>query len=206
MEEVFEIVCKIKEIYTCDIKVSEEEPYALFNVIDIGIIIENYNIIEIVELWDHDKLVDGYFTYIGLLLILSKSKKISAAKFAKDVGIQLKRTDFIFTENNVTECILSFFKDSEEIIEYHKIGNYIVDIYFPRIKLIVQAYDGSLEKENNINKLLNYNCNFINYNPSTSIFCIFQLINRINKYVNNKVTYSSKLSSKIIDFELDDFS
>ena len=124
----------------------------------------------------------------------------------KDVGIQLKRTDFIFTENNVTECILSFFKDSEEIIEYHKIGNYIVDIYFPRIKLIIQAYDGSLEKEININKLLNYNCNFINYNPSTSIFCIFQLINRINKYVNNKVTYSSKLSSKIIDFELDDFS
>ena len=132
----------------CRIIRNEAEPYVLFCAADIGKIVRIKNIRENTLLCN-DKIssktiTNGgiqdltYITYIGLLKILTKSRKKSSYEFANAIGIDIKSISFACIEASSIEHIFTTFK-GEEIIEQYKIDNYIIDLYFPKYKLAIEC-------------------------------------------------------------------
>jgi very-short-patch-repair endonuclease len=79
------------------------------------------------------------------------------------------------------------------ILQY-KINNYLLDLYFPKYKLIIecdeskhQRIQNKLNDENRENQIksLIKDYTFIRYNPEEKDFNIFTIINKIFNYIVN---------------------
>ena len=88
-------------------------------------------------------------------------------------------------EQDTLCCILEAFK-GHEMVEQFQVDGYRVDLYFPRHKLAIEcdefghedrdiAYE--VKRQNHIENKLS--CAFIRYNPDSTDFNIFKVINRI---------------------------
>lgn len=183
---------------TCRIIRNEVEPYVLFCGSDIGNIVGIKNI-RGSNLLINDKLfvrtnsstgfkMVTYLTYIGLLKLLSNSRKISAYDFATAIGIDIKSISFACIEASSIVHIIKTFK-GEEMIEQYRIDNYIVDLYFPKYKLAIECD----EKQHNIikdrdreEKIVSVlGCKFIRFKPFQKDFDLFNVLNEIFTHIKN---------------------
>jgi hypothetical protein len=183
---------------TCRIIRNEVEPYVLFCASDIGNIVGIKNIhknnllcndkINYETITNGGKQIMTYITYIGLLKLLSNSRKISAYNFATAIGIDIKNISFACIEASSIVHIIKTFK-GEEMIEQYKIDNYIVDLYFPKYKLAIECD----EKQHNIikdrdreEKIVSVlGCKFIRYKPFQKDFDLFNVLNEIFTHIKN---------------------
>jgi very-short-patch-repair endonuclease len=192
----------------CRIIRNETEPYALFCVSDIA------KILNLTKIREHNLLYNDkvkaktitnggmqnvtYVTYIGLLKILTKSRKRSAYEFANAIGIDIKRISFACIEASSIDNIFKTFH-GEEMIEQYKINNYIIDLYFPKYKLAIECDEKPHVTLNNKNKdeirekklISNLNCKFIRYKPLENDFNIFIVLNQIFTHIK---TYNLQLN------------
>jgi len=130
-----------------------------------------------------------FITYSGLHRLLSKSRKTHVIEFSN----KLNRSSKIYTciEVDTIKCIMEAF-NGEEMIHQYKIVPYIVDLYFPKYKLIIECDEthhraeenikNDKERENYIKDIIQ-NCTFIRYDPYSKDFNIFKVINRIYKII-----------------------
>ena len=106
------------------------------------------------------------FYYLFRITQTSKSRK--GIEFSN----KLNRNSKIYTciEVDTIKCIMEAF-NGEEMIHQYKIVPYIVDLYFPKYKLIIECdethhrYDikNDKERENYIKEIIDVT--FIRYNP-----------------------------------------
>jgi hypothetical protein len=122
-------------------------------------------------------------TYIGLLKLLTKSRKPNVIDFCKICNIDLNLHKFICIETDTIKCILDVYNGKTMILQYN-VDKYYIDLYFPDYKLAIECdethYDtiGDTEREEFIKNKLD--CKFIRYKPYDKNFNIFILINEIN--------------------------
>lgn len=196
------IATKIDE-YTnksCRIIRNDVEPYTLYCAKDIGLIVGIENI-RTHNLLCNDKIIVStvtstgpkqvsYLTYIGLLKILTKSRKRRATEFANLIGIDVSFISFACIEASSIEQIATAFK-GESMIEQYRIDVHIIDLYFPKYKLAIECDEKhhkttsknveDITRENQIISLLS--CSFIRYKPCEKDFNIFELINKIFAHI-----------------------
>jgi hypothetical protein len=201
-EEQLLLATNIEKHYTCRIIKSDNEPFTLFCVADIGKILGTRNINKNVSPrrfnYDDRVLVKSvtnggeqymvFVTYNGLLKIFSCSRKTELIDFSKKVGIDVKNNFYSCIEADTIKCLLKSFS-GEEMIEQYIVGDndYRIDLYFPQYKIAVECDEShhktitnklkDLERQSAIKDVLN--CIFIRYDPFCEEFNIFTLINEI---------------------------
>lgn len=194
-EQQIELGRKIEEVYKCKVIIDEEkEPYCLYCASDIGKILKMSNI--------HSTLTNNYdkfnincdtnggkqsmcfITYSGLYRLLTKSRKPHVIDFSNKLNIDISSKIYTCIEADTIKCIIEAFSN-EEMIHQYKIAPYIVDLYFPKYKLIIECDEthhkyeikNDKERENYIKE--NIDCTFIRYDPYSKDFNIFKVINII---------------------------
>ena len=195
-EQQIELGRKIEELYECKIIIDEEkEPYCLYCANDIGKILKLKNI-RTSLLNNYDKVsikcdTNGgkqslcFITYSGLYRLLSKCRKLHVIDFSNKLNIDISSKISTCIEADTIKCIMEAFS-SEEMIHQYKIAPYIVDLYFPKYKLIIECdethhkYDvkNDKEREKYIEDII-CDCTFIRYDPYSKDFNIFKVINKI---------------------------
>lgn len=187
---------------SCRILRNDVEPYTAFCAKDIGIILGLENIRNN-SLLENDKITFStmtstgpkqitYLNYTGLLKILTKSRKRRATEFANAIGIDMSFITFACIEASSIERIITTFR-GELMIEQYKIDAYIIDLYFPKYRLVIECdekhhkniinWTKDKDRETHISTLLN--CSFIRYEPFVENFNIFELLNRIFSHINS---------------------
>ena len=201
-EKQIELGRKIEELYECKIIIDEEkEPYCLYSATDIGKILKlknirtsllnNYDKVNIKCDTNGGKQSMCFITYSGLYRLLSKSRKLHVIDFSNKLNIDISSKIYTCIEADTIKCIMEAFS-SEEMIHQYKIAPYIVDLYFPKYKLIIECDETHHRKEENIKndkerenyiKDIIQNCTFIRYDHYSKDFNIFNIINRIYKII-----------------------
>ena len=116
------VAMKVKEYSnnSCRVILNESTPYTLYCAKDVGAIIGIENIrnnnllctdkttISTTTVGGNQKLT--YFTYTGLLKILTKSRKRCATEFANSIGIDASFISFACAEASSIERILQLSK------------------------------------------------------------------------------------------------
>ena len=81
---------------------------------------------------------------------------------------------------------------NEIMIEQYKVGDYLIDLYFPEYKLCLECDEYQHNLKNNIEKDIIRekfikdkleNCIFIRYKPYDKDYDIFNIINKIYKHI-----------------------
>ena len=207
------IAAKVDEITndTCRIIRNDKEPYTLYCANDISIVIGLENIrasnllradkIKVSTMTSTGLKQVSYLTYVGLLKILTKSRKRRSVEFAKSIGIDTTFISFACVEASSIHQIITTFS-GEIMIEQYKINNYIIDLYLPKYNLAIECdekYHKNISKriedcqrEIAVASLLH--CSFIRYEPYEKDFNIFILLNRIFLHINS---HNIKIGDKI---------
>ena len=128
----------------------------------------------------------SFITYKGLHSLLAKSRKPSVIDFCKRVDIDICARIYACIEADTLKCIMEAFSNEEIRFQYH-IKSYMVDLYFPKYKLIIECDENfhkhnierDLIRENEIKEEDDYT--FIRYSPYAEDFNIFKVINMIIK-------------------------
>ena len=198
-----EFAKKLQEYYKCKVIINEQEPYTLICATDLGKILGIKNIIQQFRNKDIKVLFDTitkggkqkmlYTTYKTILQIIVKSRKPNVIEFANKMNLYLETKIYSCIESDTLKCILDSFQNEEMILQY-KINNYLLDLYFPKYKLIIECDESKhqrtqnklndIKRENDIKNLIE-NCIFIRYNPEEKDFNIFKIINKIFIHIVN---------------------
>lgn len=131
----------------------------------------------------------------GALQLIAKSRKQEAIKLAEKLNLKIMGVLALTKEQQTLGIIQNSFKHLEQKPQ-HKVGNYIIDLYFPELKLAIEcdenghfsySHKDDLRRQRYIEECLG--CNFIRFNPDKIGFEIGQVINQIIKvaYVNESV-------------------
>ena len=119
--------------------------------------------------------------------ILCKSRKPASIKLAKEMGIDVYNSKFECVESETLRAIKKTFK-GVKMIEQFAIGNYLIDLYFPDFKIAVECDEMGhcdrnvkYEEKRQCEIESQLNCKFVRYNPHSSDFNLFTLINKIFK-------------------------
>jgi very-short-patch-repair endonuclease len=195
-----QVAQKIQEHYECKVIINDVEPYCLICVSDIGRILGLTNInknaksnvevinntIKIKTQTKGGEQTLSFMTYSGLHSLLAKSRKPSVIDFCKKVNIDICSRIYACIEADTLKCIMESFSNEEIMCQYH-IKSYMVDLYFPKYKLIVEC-DENFHKYNTHHDLIRENkikeeddYTFIRYSPYAEDFNIFKVINMIIK-------------------------
>jgi len=199
-----EFAKKLQEYYKCKVIINEQEPYTLICAADLGKILGIKNITQQFRNKDikkvfFDTITKGgnqkmlYTTYKTILQIIVKSRKPNVIEFANKMNLDLETKIYSCIESDTLKCILDSFQNEEMILQY-KINNYLLDLYFPKYKLIIECDESNhqitqnklndIKRENEI-KILIEDCTFIRYNPEEKDFNIFKIINKIFNHIVN---------------------
>jgi len=174
---------KLKENYDCRIIINNEEPYTLFCASDFGKILGIKNINENTRNYKTKKLIETitnggkqkmiYLSYNNILKILIKGRKPKIIEFANKMNLDLETKIYSCIESDTLKCIIDSFKGQEIILQY-KINRYLLDLYFPKYKIIIECDENNhtkiknklndIEREIEIKNLIK-NCTFIRYMP-----------------------------------------
>ena len=204
-EEEFQIASKIDDVTNNNCRIirnEDEAPYTLYCATDIGKIVNIKNM-RGCSLLHNDKMSiktisqggtqsTTFITYNGLLKVLTKSRKRSVYEFANAIGINIKAISFACIEASSIDHIFKTFK-GEEMIEQHNIDDYVLDLYFPKYRLVVECDESCHNSTININKdrireetiKSRLNCTFIRYKPYDKNFNVFVLLNEIFTHIRD---------------------
>jgi very-short-patch-repair endonuclease len=197
----FEIADKIKKNYDCHIIMNNEEPYILFKLIDIGIILQLKNI-HMIKFNNNEsykiltKIKGGmqkivFITINGLFRIIHTSRKPIIIDFCKKIGMDNNILFYSKIEQETLYNIKNAFTN-EIMIEQYKVGDYLIDLYFPEYNLCLECDEYQHNLKNNIKKDIIRekfikdkleNCIFIRYKPYDKDYDIFNIINKIYKHI-----------------------
>lgn len=194
-------LAKILEInYNCRIIINEEEENkCLFCLKDIGKILNIKNIndnnfkdkvlIKIKTNGGNQNM--NFINYNNLLKIFSKTRKPEIIELANNLSININNKIYTCIEAETIKCILEAF-NGEQMVQQYKVKQYFIDLYFPKYKLAIECderiHNRTLKKENDIDRENNIkmeikNIHFIRYEPDKKDFNIFNVINKIYKYI-----------------------
>ena len=202
-EYIINFARQVQEIYGCRVIIDEEkEPYCLFCAPDIGKIIKIKNMNECLRNFNKDKTIIkintkggiqkvNFITFEGLKRLLVKSRKPSVIDFCHKLNLDINTRVYSCIEADTLKCIMDAFQ-GEEMLNQHNIKSYLIDLYFPKYKLIIECDEDHHKIKRNIEKdLLREteiketipDCVFIRYDPNANDFNIFKLINKIYKTI-----------------------
>jgi very-short-patch-repair endonuclease len=194
---------KLKENYDCRIIINNEEPYTLFCASDFGKILGIKNIRENLKNSKTKKLIETitnrgkqkiiFINYNTIIKSLTNCRKPKIIEFANKMNLDLETKIYSCIESDTLQCIIDSFKGQEIILQY-KINRYLLDLYFPKYKLIIECDENNhtkiknklndIEREIEIKNLIK-NCTFIRYMPDEKDFNIFIVINKIFNHILN---------------------
>ena len=223
-EEQNLVASKIQQHYTCNIIVNEEEPFVLFRASDIGKILGfERGVMSNQTRWftKTDRILiksptNGgdqtmiFLTYVGLLKLLSTTRKPKLIEFSTKIGIEVYTRIFACIESDTMKCILDAFA-GETMIEQYRVANYRIDLYFPKYNFAVECDEPhhntrlnqqrDIERECAIKDVLT-DCLFIRYEPLNPKFSIFKLISEIHNEIvesQNRLLRCNGYESKKIE-------
>ena len=208
-EEEIKIAIKIKKKYNCHIILKDIPPYSLYCAADIGKILNLHNIRAKISKYstnykillkvntNRGKQGMSFLTFIGLLKVISKSRKPEVLNFANEIGMYVNYVVFTCIEVDTIKCIMETFK-REKMETQYVVLTYKIDLYFIDYNLAIECNEDRHNlkrylKNNEIreDKIKNaLNCVFIKYNPYEKNFNIFKLINQIYAYIMNEKTFN----------------
>jgi hypothetical protein len=181
-----------------DVIVNEEEPYTLYSCRSISQLLDIKNIRSITRYYSNNEIVKkitdtnggkqviNYFTYNGLMKLLSRTRKEKIIEFSKLLNLNLISTNYLCTELDTITCIMKTF-DKEIMNTQYKVNKYRIDLYFVEYKLAIECDENhsNIEDDNNRQKEIenNLSCKFIRYKPYDKNFNIFDLLNSIYKHI-----------------------
>ena len=186
---------KLKECYDCEIIINEiHEPHCIFNLNDVGRLLQITNIrstarhddkIHIKCNTNGGKQLKSFINYNVLCKLLVKSRKPSVIDVCRVINFEINSKVYTCIETDTIKSILEAFHGEKTIIQ-HRIGKYMVDLYFPDYNIIVECDEihhksfiqNDVDRENEIKKLCD-GCVFIRYEPHSLDFNIFKVINCI---------------------------
>lgn len=200
MDEEIKLAKILDTKYNCRIIINEEENKCLFCLKDIG---KNLNIKNIRSNNLKNKVLVkiktsggtqnmSFIDYNNLLKIFSKTRKPEIIELANNLNINLNNKIYTCIESETIKCILDAF-NGEQMIQQYKVKQYFIDLYFEKYKLAVECdentHNRKLIKENDFNRENNIkieikDIHFIRYEPDKKDFNIFNVINKIYKYIS----------------------
>jgi very-short-patch-repair endonuclease len=199
MDEEIKLAKTLETNYNCRIIINEEENKCLFCLKDIGKILNIKNIND--KIFKDKILIKiktnggnqniGFINYNNLLKIFSKTRKPEIIELGNNLNINLTNKIYTCIETETIKCILDAFK-REQMIQQYKVKQYFIDLYFPKYKLAIECdekmHNRILKKENDISrendiKIEIKDIYFIRYEPDKKDFNIFNVINKIYKYI-----------------------
>lgn len=208
-EDEYELCNRIEKIYTCEIVKAENVPYTLYLAFDVGNLIGMTNVKSTirnftqVERQNRVRLTKGgpqsviYFTHIGLMKFLSRSRRPQAIDFCKSVEININNFINPTIEAETINIILKCF-DTHSMITQYIVKKYKLDLYFPTYKLAVECdevfhnvkanIENDKQRENEIRENIN-DIIFIRYSPYEKNFNIYNIINKIHLHILNHKTH-----------------
>jgi len=192
------IANKLKDKYNCDIIINDEIPYTLYNLKDIGIILEHKNINQMIRNKKKDAIIKiktktkgglQYMNFINLDLfieLLSKSRKEKSLPICDIIDININNYKFSTIENDTLKCIIDTFT-GENMKKQYKVSNYYIDLYFEDYNLAIECDESHYNKDYDKNREIEINkilkCTFIRYKPFDINFNIFNLLNKIYLHI-----------------------
>ena len=142
-----------------------------------------------------------FVNYNSLLNIFSKTRKSEIIEISNNLNIKINNKIYTCIEAETIKCILDSF-NGEKMMQQYKVKQYFIDLYFPEYKLgvecdenkhdrkLIKNYD--IDRENNIRNEIK-DIYFIRYEPDKKDFNIFNVINKIYKYILNRYYSQSRL-------------
>jgi very-short-patch-repair endonuclease len=186
---------KIRDHYKCEVVIDEiREPHVLFNLNDIGKLLQLSNIrsntrsedkINLKRKTNGGEQFKSFINYKVLCKLLTKCRKPAAIDVCAMLNFDVNTVIYSCVEADTLKCIIEAF-NGEQMIAQHKFGKYMVDLYMPLYNIIIEC-DESQHMNNvesdvyreNVIKDLCPDCVFVRYDPTSKQFNIFKVINRI---------------------------
>ncbi len=173
-------------------------PKQSFNAADIGTVLGYTKIRDVVaNLPDHMKMkikvqtrgglqTMQYLTESGVKHLVVKSRKQRAVEFAKSMDIDIYSIKLLDLECQTIGHILKAFA-GEDMICQHRVGNYMIDLYFPKFNLAIECDEKrhlNYDKEDQERQQVitdTIQCRWVRYQPETCD--IFDVINQIYRLI-----------------------
>lgn len=152
---------------------------------------------------------DGKAIYLstkGVVSLLTRSIKTDEEvirEFSRVLKIDLSCNTTITKEEETIGAIVKALREIEPLKRQYRVGQYRIDLYFPRLKLAVECdeydhrdRDADLERtrEEYIKSALS--CEFFRFNPDDKRFNVFVMLGRLLK------TREEILKTTTIDYTL----
>jgi len=124
--------------------------------------------------------------------IIIKSRKPLVIDFCNKMNIYYTSSIYTCVKADTLKCIMDAFYGKGMVIQY-KNNSYLLDLYFPKYKIIVECDDSNHKEVKNIEKdllretsikTIICDCVFVRYDPYSYNFNIFKVINQIYAIIN----------------------
>jgi very-short-patch-repair endonuclease len=196
---------KIRHHYKCEVIIDEiQEPHVLFNLHDIGKLLQISNIrsntrnedkIHLKRKTNGGEQFKSFINYKVLCKLLAKCRKPAAIDVCAMLNFDVNTVIYACVEADTLKCIIETF-NGEQMIAQHKFGKYMVDLYMPLYNIIIEC-DESQHMNNvesdvyreNVVKDLCPDCVFVRYDPTSKQFNIFKVINRIYTLIKERAIH-----------------
>lgn len=204
-ETQIETGLKIRDHYKCEVIIDEiQEPHVLFNLNDIGKLLQLSNIrsntrsedkINLKRKTNGGEQFKSFINYKVLCKLLAKCRKPAAIDVCDMLNFDVNTVIYACVEADTLKCIIESF-NGEQMIAQHKFGKYMVDLYMPLYNIIIEC-DESQHMNNvesdvyreNVIKDLCPDCVFVRYDPKSKQFNIFKVINRIYSLIKERAIH-----------------
>ena len=201
MSQEIKLAKILEKDYNCRIIINEEENKCFFCLRDIGKILNVQNMsnrqINIKDKISIKIKTNGgeqnmiFINYNYLLKIFSTTRRTEIIDLANNLGLNINNYIYSCIEADTLKCILDAF-NGEKMIKQYIVKQYFIDLYFPEYNLAIECdenrHNRKLIKENDIDREINIKIeikgiHFIRYEPFKKDFSIFNVINKIYKYI-----------------------
>jgi very-short-patch-repair endonuclease len=131
-----------------------------------------------------------FITYQGLNLLLSSSRKSQCRDIAEELGYSIYDFHIVRKETKTIEFIQEIFKHEKSICQ-KKFGSFIVDLYFPEYKIVVECDESGhyserqRERDKERQEFLEeeYGLTFVRYDIDKSEMNLAKCIRKLNKLI-----------------------
>ena len=194
LKKQHKIADNFEKHYNCTVIKQFQQPYVLFLGGDIQKILKYKFIRKTVASFDNKlkqiiktKTAGGmqccvHLTYLGLLKLLSSSRKEDVMGLIEKCEIDIDTIKFICVETDILSCISKTFKNEKISLQY-RVFTYKIDLYFDDYNLAIECDEThtdikiDLLREEKIKNEIG--CKFIRFKPFDKKFDIFVLLNEI---------------------------
>lgn len=166
-----------------------------FNICEIALILKYSGggsyLLKYYSKYNIQTINECYVSSSSLLEILNRSRKPEKESLMKQLHLttlHMKQS----LESSVLELIIDFLKEEKiEYIHQHKCGQYFIDLYIPKFKVVVEVDEDGHKNYNKQNEQLRENYiranltdKILRINPNEPKFRIAREISKLNKLIN----------------------